>query len=106
MKPLLKLRYDIYIPLHTIIIHLLKIKVMLQNKKSSTGLLLAGLAAFAYYKYSKMSEEEKQNLVFTLKDQGKKLYDQYAPEELKNIFANKGNTSGNTNFGQGSGYTG
>lgn len=79
---------------------------MLQNKKTTGPLLLAGLAAFAYYKYSKMSEEEKQNLVSTLKEQGKKLYDQYAPEELKNIFANKGNTTGgNNNFGTGSGYT-
>ncbi len=79
---------------------------MLQNRKGSTGLLLAGLAAFAYYKYSKMSEEEKQNLMSTLKEQGKKLYDQYAPEELKSVFSNKGNTSGNSNFGAGSGYTG
>lgn len=79
---------------------------MLQNKKNSKGLLLAGLAAFAYYKYSKMSAEEKQNIVSTLKDQGKKLYDQYVPEEVKNVFANKGNTTGNNNFDAGSGYTG
>jgi hypothetical protein len=79
---------------------------MLQNRKNSTGLLLAGLAAFAYYKYTKMSEAEKRNLVNTLKDQGKKLYDQYAPEELKSVFANKGNTGGSNSFGEGSGYTG
>ncbi len=79
---------------------------MLQNKKNSTGLLLAGLAAFAYYKYSKMSEEEKQNIISSLKDQGKKLYDQYVPEEVKNVFSNKGNTGGNNNFGAGSGYSG
>jgi hypothetical protein len=88
------------------LLKLLKIKVMLQNRKNSTGLLLAGLAAFAYYKYSRMSEEEKQNIISSLKDQGKKLYDQYIPEEVKNVFANKGNTSGNNNFGAGSGYTG
>jgi len=47
------------------------------------GLLLAGLAAFAYYKYSKLSEEEKRNLVSGLKEKGKKLYDQYVPANLK-----------------------
>jgi hypothetical protein len=91
--------------MYTVILKRFKIKVMLQNRKNSTGLLLAGLAAFAYYKYSKMSEEEKQNLVASLKDQEKKLFDQYVPEEIKNVFATKGNTSGNNNFGQGSGYT-
>ncbi len=75
------------------LLKLLKIKVMLQNRKNSTGLLLAGLAAFAYYKYSRMSEEEKQNIISSLKDQGKKLYDQYIPEEVENVFANKGNTN-------------
>lgn len=33
---------------------------MLRNR---TGLLLAGLAAFGYYKYSKMTPEQKSNLI-------------------------------------------
>ena len=52
-------------------------------------LLLAGLAAFAYYKYSKLSAEEKDSLVSDLKEKGKKLYDQYAPPELKDLFGKK-----------------
>jgi hypothetical protein len=79
---------------------------------SGGALLLAGLAAFAYYKYNKMSEDEKRNLVSGLKEKGQKLFDQYAPEELKSIFGNKGDTgntgntaSSNTHFGEGSAYS-
>ena len=71
---------------------------MLQNKKiPAAGLLLAGAAAFAYYKYSQMSETEKANLVNDLKEKGKKLFDQYMPE-IKNMFAN---ATGNTQSGFG-----
>ena len=38
---------------------------MLRNK---TGLLLAGLAAFGYYKYSKMTPEQRNNLMQKGKD--------------------------------------
>ena len=38
---------------------------MLRNR---TGLLLAGLAAFGYYKYSKMTPEQKNSLVAKGKD--------------------------------------
>ena len=42
-------------------------------------LLLAGLAAYAVYKYSRMSSEEKRTLVSNLKTKGKKMYDRYVP---------------------------
>ena len=45
--------------------------------------VLAGAAAFAYYKYSKMSEAEKEDLVNNLKEKGKKIYDEYVPGNLK-----------------------
>ena len=73
---------------------------MLMNKKAGT-LLLAGLAAFAYYKYSKMSREEKDNLANTLKDKGKKLYDRFMTKDARNSFAE---TTPNR-FGDGSDYT-
>ena len=38
---------------------------MLRNR---TGLLLAGLAAFGYYKYSKMTPEQKNSLITKGKD--------------------------------------
>jgi len=48
---------------------------ILQNKKTS-GLVLLGLAAFAYYRYSKMSTEEKNKLVDTITKTGKDWFGQ------------------------------
>jgi hypothetical protein len=56
---------------------------MIQKK---SALLLAGLAALAYYKYNKMTPEEKTKIADGLKQTGKKLMDNL-PGELKNIFA-------------------
>lgn len=82
----------------------------MNNKKLPTGTLLAaGLAAFAYYKYSKMSEEQKSSLISDLKDKAQNLYNQYAPAELKDLFAKKGPASpenAESRFGDGGGYTG
>ncbi|MEO5649624.1 MAG: hypothetical protein ABIR03_06840 [Ginsengibacter sp.] len=55
---------------------------MSQNNKSTAPLLLASLAAFAYYKYSKMTPEKKNDL----KEKGKDLLDKYVPQPIKNIF--------------------
>lgn len=52
------------------------------NTKSKTPLLLAGLAAFAYYKYNKMSPEKKNEL----KSKGMDLLNKYAPQ-LKGLFS-------------------
>lgn len=82
---------------------------MLQNKKlPAGGLLLAGIAAFAYYKYSKMSSDEKENLFGDLKAKGQKLYDEYMPEKYKNMFSKNGGNgtaSANSHFGEGSAYS-
>jgi hypothetical protein len=53
------------------------------------GVILAAIAAFAYYKYSKLTEEQKRDLVNNLKQKGQKLYDQYVPQNLKNKFPEK-----------------
>ena len=66
---------------------------MLQNKRSATPLLLAGLAAFAYYKYSKMSPAQKQDLTGTIKEKGKKIYDKYVPQSVKDMFGKKDNNA-------------
>lgn len=47
--------------------------------KSPASLLLAGAAAFAYYKYSKMSPEQKEKLVGGLKDKATKIFGQFMP---------------------------
>lgn len=76
---------------------------MFQNKKTG-GLLLAGLAALAYYKYSKMSDEQKKNIVADLKAKGQKLYDEYAPAELKDLLSKK-NTQPTENFTENQSFT-
>ena len=44
------------------------------------GALIAGsLAAFAYYKFKKLSPQEKKDIVDNLKQKGKKLYDEFIP---------------------------
>jgi len=71
----------------------LKNKVMIRNMSGNrkvTGLVLAGLAAFAYYKYAKMSAEEKSNLANTIKEKGQRLWDQFIPG-VKSAFAGENN---------------
>lgn len=50
-------------------------------------LLLAGIAAWAYYKYKKMSPDEKNQMTEKIKSTGKKIVDNL-PDELKNVFGN------------------
>ncbi len=52
---------------------------MLRYGKSPLTFLLAGAAAYAYYKYSKMSPEQKKDLVNGLKDKATKLFGQFIP---------------------------
>jgi hypothetical protein len=80
------------------------------KKISSGGLLLAGLAAFAYYKYSRMSSDDKDKLVSDIKARGQKIVDEYVPDQFKHFFSAKSNnTSGtanaNSHFGEGSAYS-
>ena len=62
---------------------------MTVNKRSSTPLLLAGLAAFAFYKYKKMSPQRKNEL----KEKGMDLVDKYVPQSVKNMFGKESTTS-------------
>lgn len=67
--------------------------------------MLAGLAAFAYYKYAKMSPEEKQKFAGNIKEKGKKLYDDYVPAEVKNMFHKKdGKPASRQSFEENAGY--
>ena len=49
--------------------------------KSPLTMLLAGAAAFAYYKYSKMSADKKKDLVNGLKDKASKLFGGLMPNQ-------------------------
>ncbi len=54
------------------------------NKKLPAGTLLAaGLAAFAYYKYSKLTREEKDNIINDLKETGRNIVKELVPDEIK-----------------------
>ena len=50
---------------------------MLQGKLMKAA--IAGLGAWAYYKYSRMSEDQKRDLVNGLKEKGKKIFGQFMP---------------------------
>lgn len=60
----------------------------MSNKPGIGSLLLAGLAAFGLYKYSKMSAEEKTRL----KEKGMKLYEENVPESVRGMFGKKADT--------------
>jgi hypothetical protein len=66
---------------------------MARNKGGMGSLLLAGAAAFAYYKYSKMTADQKRELVGGLKEKGKKFYEENVPENVKSIFNRQGNSN-------------
>ncbi len=51
------------------------------------SLLLAGAAAFGLYKISKMSQQQKDELL----NKGKKLYEENVPENVKSLFGKKEN---------------
>ena len=58
-------------------------------KRPTLPLLLAGLAAYGYYRYSKMSAPEKEKLVGGLKEKGRKFYDEKVPQNIKDLFGQK-----------------
>jgi hypothetical protein len=64
------------------------------NKTPKGTLFLAGLAAFAYYKYSKMTPEERTGLLGKIKDQGKKILGEFFPSNAGHTFATGGNSTG------------
>jgi len=68
-------------------------------------LILAGLAVFAYYKYSRMSEQQKKNLVSNLKKKSKKFYDEHMPANIKNLFTKNESTIYDDNFWEHSDYS-
>lgn len=65
----------------------LKQKQTEMNKKGA--LLLAGAAAYAYYRYSKMTPEEKANIKNKVNEYAGKVMDNI-PDEVKNVFSKVG----------------
>jgi hypothetical protein len=63
---------------------------MIRNR-SMKPLVLAGLAAAAYYAYSKMSPEQKENMFGSIKRQGKDLLGRLWPMGGDAMKENTGN---------------
>lgn len=63
-------------------------------RRPTLPLLLAGLAAYGYYRYSKMSADEKEKLVGGLKEKGRKFYDEKVPQNVKDLFGQKQTVNG------------
>lgn len=67
---------------------------------NKNGLLLAGLAAFAYYKYNKMTPEAKKNMMDTLKSK----VSEHVPENFRKLFGDvtgSGQTQQAPEYGKG-----
>ena len=64
------------------------------------SLLLAGAAAFGYYKYTKMTAAEKDQL----KQKGKKFYEDNVPQNVRDMIAGK--QSGQPQHAAGGNYNG
>lgn len=76
---------------------------LLRNKKS-TGLVLAGIAAFAYYRYTRMTEEERSKLVDSITNAGKDFFGKFMGGSSEGDHAGK---AGNfTSAGTDQHYTG
>lgn len=54
-----------------------------EKEKLSDILVIAGLAAFAYYKYSKLTHEEKSKMVSDLRETGRNIIKEFIPDEVK-----------------------
>lgn len=60
---------------------------MTKNEKISDILVIAGLAAFAYYRYSKLTPSEKSNIVNDIKETGRNIVKELIPEGIKRFLA-------------------
>lgn len=59
---------------------------LIMNNKKTSAIVLAGVAAFAYYKYSKMNPAEKEKMKKLVKEKGGDLLASMLPFGLKNVF--------------------
>lgn len=58
---------------------------MSQKGKITEILVVAGLAAFAYYRYSKMTEAERQKIQNDIREIGEKVIKEFIPEGIKSF---------------------
>ncbi len=58
---------------------------MTQKVKITEVLVAAGIAAFAYWRYSKMTPHEKEKIHADVKDIGEKVIKELLPEGIKSL---------------------
>jgi hypothetical protein len=63
---------------------------MTQKGKISEVLVVVGIAAFAYWRYSKMTTHEKEKLQADIKDIGEKVIKELLPEGIKSLLPSFG----------------
>ena len=63
---------------------------MTQKVKITEVLVVAGLAAFAYWRYSKMTVHEKERIHADVKEIGEKVIKELLPEGIKSLLPSFG----------------
>lgn len=58
---------------------------MTQKAKISEVLVVAAIAAFGYWRYSKMTENEKEKIVADIKEIGEKAIKELLPQGIKSL---------------------
>ena len=71
---------------------------MTQNKEKTlsivaAGLVVIGLGALGYYKYNRMTQEEREKLIAFLKDHGQRFMESQGPEIMKTLMGTNGTTT-------------
>ncbi|MDB5248150.1 MAG: hypothetical protein JWQ40_2544 [Segetibacter sp.] len=56
---------------------------MTQKERISEVLVIVGIAAFAWYRYSKLTEAQKISIQSDIKEIGGKIMKEFIPEQIK-----------------------
>ena len=71
-----------------------------------SAIFLAGIGALAYYVYTRMDEEQKENIVQGIKDQLNKTVEQFMPRNSRANFETKVDNLTNGRVDTGESFTG
>ena len=72
---------------------------MQQNKKIAL-LLFTGIAAYAIYRYSKLTDEKKAGIWISLKETGKKIVGNIVPNDIKDRLAKEDSIDSHPDYGK------
>ncbi|HMJ47358.1 MAG TPA: hypothetical protein VK498_08510 [Ferruginibacter sp.] len=72
---------------------------MQQNKKIACA-VLAGIAVYAFYRYSRLSDEKKAGVLIILKETGKKIVGNIVPNKIKDRLAKNDSIDNHPDYGK------